>query len=131
MKKVFYIFFLPACLIIVFPSLTHAFSLTSLTPINYFGGKITQVTYCTCYYDPAVVLTIADLASKNSIKVKYSLFFSRLDANFNIWEPSVSVLGGTSPGDTECRNTSGYSCSDSSNAQSVVDFIRGIGSSLK
>jgi len=115
---------------------------TVLVPIKsaygsfgYFGGTITKTYLCTCLYYPAYVISIKDIKTKTTINVVYSLFFSRLYANYNIWESGPSVLGGYTPGTGVCLRQSGYWCTPDSNAPKplagMIDFIRGIGSSLK
>lgn len=111
----------------------------SLTPVasaagTYFGGKVTQVVYCTCLYYPGVVITLDDYSSNHqTVKVFYSVWLSRLFANYNIWTAmNQYVIGGYIPGAGVCMNQSGYSCSTNSNASpdGMIDMIRGIGSSL-
>ncbi|MEI6478652.1 MAG: hypothetical protein WCO18_00010 [bacterium] len=116
--------------IAAFPIQSYALSLT-LTP--FFGGYIKKVTYCTCYYDPAVVLEIKDYSSTPSqtLKLKWSFWFSKLDANYNIWEQNIWVLGGYTKMTASCKDTSGYYCKDSgTSADGMIDRTRGIGSGL-
>ena len=97
-----------------------------------FGGKVTAVTYCTCYYDPAVVLTIDDYSNKHqTLKVKYSPFYSLLHAFYWVWTSGAYVIGGYVPVGV-CLNTSGYYCTTNSgaNPQGTIDLIRGIGTSI-
>ncbi len=99
---------------------------------DYYGGKITSVTYCTCYYDFGVVLQIQDKSRNNqTVKVFYSPFLSRLRANYSIWTAGPNVIGGYTIGYRPCRMTAGYYCSNSNTtADGTIDFIRGIGTSL-
>lgn len=99
---------------------------------DYYGGKIKAVTYCTCYYDFGIVLEIEDYSrNRQTIKVFYNPLLSRLRANYNIWYMGPYVIGGYTMMPKTCRNTSGFTCSDSSTkADGIVDFIRGIGSSF-
>lgn len=119
-------------LLFLFPFKSHAQVSTSLTP--FFGGIINKVTYCTCYYDPAVILEIKDYSKTPSqtIKVKYSLWFSKLRENYNIWEQNIYVIGGYRSGRASCKDTSGYYCKDSSTSgdDGTIDYIRGIGTGL-
>lgn len=102
---------------------------------SYFGGKVSKVTYCTCYYDFGVVIELDDYSNPSGMKtnVFYSVWRSRLYANYNIWANlGQYVLGGMTPGGS-CKNTSGYYCSTNSSVNKIdgtIDMIRGIGSSL-
>lgn len=106
----------------------------SLKTSPFFGGKINKVTYCTCYYDPAVILEIKDYASNETVKVKYSLWTSKLRENYNIWESNIYVIGGYSDTVKEsCKDTIKLYCRTNSSASDqygVIDYVRGIGSSL-
>ncbi len=102
---------------------------------TFFGGKVTKVTYCPCAYDFAVIITLDDIQGKQKqeVSLKWSIWSSTLHEYYNIWEKGVWVLGGFGPGDTECRQQSGYSCKKNSDAPSkidgVIDTVRGIGTS--
>ena len=102
---------------------------------DYFGGSISKVTYCTCYYDPGVVLEIKDKSRNDqTINVFYSFFFSKLYEDYNIWESNPNTAGGYTEGVGECLDTSGYYCKQNSDAEDVdgmIDYTRGIGSSLE
>ncbi len=100
---------------------------------DYFGGSISSVKYCTCYYDFGLVLKIKDLSRNGQeIKTAYKPFFSTLRANYNIWYAGPNVIGGYKTWSFQCKNTSGYYCSNANEStDSIIDFIRGIGSSLK
>jgi|GEM_PF-6431169 hypothetical protein len=106
---------------------THAASLGS------FGGRVTRVTYCPCVYYFGVVLTIDDVSTHQPLKLFYSIWFSRLWANYNIWAPlSQYVLGGYIPGAGVCLEQNGYYCKTVSgaNPDGMIDSVRGIGSSI-
>ena len=98
---------------------------------TFYGGKIKKVTYCTCYYNPAVVLEVEDLASNQTKKVIYSPYMSRLRADYNIWTSGGCVIGGYMQASLKCEDTSGYYCRQNSNAGNLdgaIDMLRGIGS---
>jgi len=101
---------------------------------GFFGGTINKVTYCTCYYDPAVIVSVKDLVSRQTVNVKYSVFYSLLHANYNVFEQGVNVIGNYISGDTQCRNTSGYSCTNNSSSDKVtgvISMVIGVGTSAK
>ena len=101
---------------------------------GYFGGTITQTHFCTCLYDPAYIISVKDIKTKQTINLEYSFFFSMLYSNYNIWEAGPYVLGGYTPGTAVCLRQSGYYCTTDSGAPKplagMIDFVRGIGSSL-
>jgi len=100
---------------------------------NYFGGSINSVVYCTCYYNFGIILKIKDLSMMNQeIKTVYKPPFSSLRANYNIWYAGPNVIGGSIQMNFQCENTAGYYCEDANDsADSMIDFIRGVGSSLE
>lgn len=101
---------------------------------DYFGGQVTQVTYCPCVYYPGVVITITDYSNnRQTLKLFYSLWLSRLWANYNIWAGEDQyVLGGYIPHAGVCLEQNGYYCKSKSDANpdGMIDMIRGIGSSM-
>ena len=99
--------------------------------LDYYGGKIKKVTYCTCWYDPAVVVEVDDKASGQTVKVKYSTWWSKLRESYSIWTQGNCVIGGMRRGvSTSCKNTAYIKCTDSgTTADGLVDWVRGIGSS--
>ena len=100
---------------------------------DFFGGSISKVTYCPCAYDLAWIISVKDLVTHHTINVKYSLWESKIDANYNIFEPGPNVIGGFTAGYAQCLQQSGYYCKNNSSAPSpiigVIDWVRGIGSS--
>ena len=97
---------------------------------NTYGFKITKVTYCTCYYDPGVIIEGTNLADNQTLKLKYSPWQSLLRANYSIWTQNNCVIGGYNRGNADCKNTSGYTCTNSgTSGDGTIDFIIGIGSS--
>ena len=122
---------------------------------DFWGGSIKKVTYCTCYYYPGEVMQVNDLTNSGggsggtggssgssgsgggggqTKNVFFSYFFSKLDENYNIWEAGPNTIGGYISGAGECLDTSGYYCRQNSSAGQIdgmVDFIRGVGSSLE
>jgi hypothetical protein len=93
--------------------------------ITYFGGQITQVTYCTC--SGTILLGIRDIASKQTLQVFFRYGQSTLRANYNIFTSGINVLGGLTQGGGACEVYSGNSCTTQGNAQYTIDTIRGIG----
>lgn len=96
--------------------------------ITYFGGKITQVTYCTC--SGAILLGIQDIPSKQTLQVFFRYGQSTLKANYNIFTTGINVLGGLTQGGGACQIYSGTSCTTEGNAQYTIDTIRGIGTGM-
>jgi hypothetical protein len=104
-----------------------------------FGGKITNIEFCSCLYDFGSIITIDDVATGRSLNLKYMLysvsppFFSLLRPNYNILKTGVNILGGaTKLGILSCLNQKTYYC-DSSGTQvdGIIDNIRGVGTSKK
>lgn len=93
--------------------------------ITHFGGKITQVTYCTC--SGAILLGIQDIASKQTLQVFFRYGQSTLHANYNIFTSGINVLGGLTPGGGQCQIYAGTSCTTQGNADYTIDTIRGVG----
>ncbi len=93
--------------------------------VTFFGGQITQVTYCTC--SGAILLGIQDIASKQNLQVFFRYGQSTLKENYNIFTTGINVLGGLTQGGGACQIYSGNSCTTQGNAQYTIDTIRGIG----
>ena len=93
--------------------------------VTFFGGQITQVTYCTC--SAAILLAIRDIPSKQTLQVFYRYGQSTLHANYNIFTTGINVIGGLTQGGGACEVYSGNSCSTEGNAQYTIDTIRGVG----
>lgn len=103
----------------------------STKKVDYFGGSIKKVVYCTCVYYPGEVLTVADKATNSDVHVMYNFWISKLYANYNIWEDGPNVIGGFQKGGT-CLNQKAYYCTQNEDAKDIdgtIDWIRGIGSS--
>ena len=103
----------------------------AVSPYTDYGGRITNVKYCTCLFDPAVILTVYNKKTNRSIKVKYATYYSLLRANYNIFRPGVNVLGSGIKGSVQCLQQKTYYCDSDDTAEVVVDLVRGIGSSLR
>ena len=114
------------------PIATFAFSLSGVKGNNFFGGEVKSTLPCTCPADLATILTVKDKATNRDIKIKYSLYYSRLNMYYN---PIFAkyVVGGSMPGDTACRQVSSSGCTsgNANDSDKVVDFLRGIGTSLR
>ena len=93
---------------------------------NYIGGTIKKVTYCTCYYDPGVVLEIKKLyGDKQTVKLFFSFFTAALTlkANYNVFESGPNVIAAYTSGSHKCQDTRGYYCSGSKSADGTIDII--------
>lgn len=93
---------------------------------DFFGGSITQVTYCTC--SAGVLLYVQDLATKSVLPVVYQYGVSVLHANYNVFSSGVNVIGGYTPGG-QCLVYAGTSCSTGGTPTGTIDTIRGVGTS--
>lgn len=96
--------------------------------IDYFGGNITQVTYCTC--SAGVLLYIQDKVTNSQKQLVYQYGASQLRANYNVFTTGPNVIGGFYQGGT-CQVYSGNSCTSEGSPQGTIDYIRGIGTSLE
>ena len=97
-----------------------------------YGGKITKVTYCTCYYDFGVMLEIQDKSNNNMpLKVFYNPYISKLWANYNIWQAGPQVVGAYTQDSHQCKMTKSYYCNTEDTTSGTIDSIKGIGSSLQ
>ncbi|MEK7607472.1 MAG: hypothetical protein AAB484_00905 [Patescibacteria group bacterium] len=98
-----------------------------------FGGKITSIEKCTCLYDLATVVTIDDVATKKSLNLKYSVYYSKLRPHYNIFTKGAYILGGgTKKGVLACLNQKSYYCdSSSTKINAIIDSTRGVGTSAK
>lgn len=99
------------------------------TAANFnFGGKLSNIIYCTC--SGGQLLTIQDVRGQMK-----NLFFrygqSTLRENYNIYSTGVNVLGGYTPSATQCQVYSGESCDTQGIAEGDIDTIRGIGTSIQ
>ncbi|MEN9647810.1 MAG: hypothetical protein RLY57_614 [Candidatus Parcubacteria bacterium] len=96
--------------------------------IDFFGGNITQVTYCTC--SAGVLLYIQDKVTNSQKQLVYQYGSSQLRANYNVFSTGPNVIGGFYQGGI-CEVYSGNSCSSEGSPQGTIDYIRGIGTSLE
>ncbi len=120
------------------PMAALAFSASSLAGVSgvkgvgFFGGDVVGTFICTCPLDPATILTVNDYATKRNVKVKFAAYYSKLNKNYNPVYPKY-VIGGSMAGDTSCRQISFSGCTTGNpkDSDAVVDFWRGIGTSLK
>lgn len=116
---------------------------------TYWGGHISKVTYCTCYYSFGIILKIKEKSSSNSsgaggaggstgggaggasggssaggsqdLKVVYQILISTLRANYNIFKAGANTIGGWTQTSFTCEDTSGYSCTSSSSETDSID----------
>ncbi|MEN9649327.1 MAG: hypothetical protein RL094_294 [Candidatus Parcubacteria bacterium] len=96
---------------------------------DYFGGSITNVTYCTC--SVSIMLDIQDKVTNSTLTVLYTPGVSTLHANYNVFSSGPNVIGGYTPGGAQCQVYVGESCESEGNPRGTIDYIRGIGTSLK
>lgn len=96
--------------------------------VTFFGGKITQVTYCTC--SAAILLAIQDIPSKQTLQVFFRYGQSTLHANYNIFTSGINVIGGLTSGGGSCEVYNGESCDSQGNADYTIDTIRGVGTGV-
>ncbi|MFA6094929.1 MAG: hypothetical protein WC757_03535 [Candidatus Paceibacterota bacterium] len=117
------------CFASLFVSINHVANSTETK--DFFGGYVKKVTYCSCYYNPGVVLEIDDYSNNHqTLKVFYSVLLSRLWANYNVWSADTYVIGGYTIGVGTCENTATWKCSNSdTQPDGMVDYVRGIGTS--
>ncbi len=95
-----------------------------------FGGTITQATICTCSAGLPTLLSIQDVRG-STIQAMYTPGSSSLKQNYNIWTPGVKTLGGMTSGGGDCQVGVSPYCSSAGSAQYSIDFIRGIGTSVR
>jgi hypothetical protein len=95
---------------------------------DFYGGPITNVTYCTCPYDFGVMLTIEDKSQNGQIlKIFYDPYTSLLRAYYNIWKPGPQVLGAYIPSPQACEMISIHGCYIYDMTSGTIDSIKGIG----
>ncbi|MFA5023104.1 MAG: hypothetical protein WC385_00830 [Candidatus Paceibacterota bacterium] len=124
-KKIFFSLLLVSLFFVSFPPTAKAAGM-----VDFYGGVIEQVTYCTCWYDLAVVVHVKDIVTNRTIKLKYVWYLSTLHPFYQIFTSQVCVIGGYTKGSPKCRNTSGWYCSDSgTKPDGTIDYVRGIGTS--
>ncbi len=85
-----------------------------------FGGKITNVTYCTC--SVSLMLDIDDVRGQ-SISLIFSPGSSDLYADYNVFESGPEVLGTYSQGGGQCQVYSGESCNSQGSPQGTIKMI--------
>ncbi len=95
--------------------------------IDYFGGSITNVTYCTC--SGGLLLYIQDKVTSSQKQLLFQFGQSKLHANYNIYTSGPNVIGGFSQGGGQCEVYEGEECESQGNPQGTIDYIRGIGTS--
>jgi hypothetical protein len=85
-----------------------------------FGGKITNVTYCTCSI--SLMLDIADVRGW-PISLLFSLGSSHLYADYNIFAAGPEVLGTYTPSGGQCEVYDGESCNSQGFPQGTIKII--------
>jgi hypothetical protein len=95
-------------------------SASGASPFQNFGGRITNVTYCTCM--ASVLLDINDVRGESK-----SLLFmpgaSMLYSQYNVYTPGVTVLGDYTPGGGACLVYHGEDCTSEGNPQGTIHQI--------
>ncbi len=94
---------------------------------QYFGGRISNVTYCTC--SASVMIDVQDKL-RGYVSVIYMPGVSRLYANYNVFTPGPNVIGGYTPGGV-CLIYSGTQCNSQGAPMGTINTIHGVGTSLQ
>jgi len=95
-----------------------------------YGGKIKQVTYCTCPYNFGVMLEIDDKSSPTgSLKIFYDPMKSLLRSRNNIWKAGPQVIGAYTPSVRYCEMISHDGCDYYDVTKGTIDNKKGIGTS--
>lgn len=105
---------------------------------KFFGGSISQTYYCTCYTDFGIILDIDDKVMNSTYTTVYKPGMSTLHSNYNIFTSGPDVIGGTWDTFFQCQDTyvgpNGPYCAMSSSggtsAQTMIDIMRGVGTSI-
>lgn len=127
MRKFYKIFILTVVAIGVFN--TEAASAQMMGGmLDYYGGSIQSVTYCTC--SASILLYVWDLTTKSMVQILYTPGISSLRSYYNIFIPGPNVIGGMTLGGGVCEVVTGDTCTQQGNPQGIIDFLRGIGTSL-
>jgi hypothetical protein len=84
-----------------------------------FGGKVTEVTYCTC--EAAILLNINDVRG-NQLQLLYSSAVSKLFANYDVYGTGQEVLGTYTNGGS-CLVYSGEECNTEGNPNGTILLI--------
>ena len=112
----------------------YAFSIN-----QFYGGGISQTYYCTCYYDFGIILDIDDKASDMTYTTVFKPLMSTLHKNYNVYTSGPNVVGGTMQTHFECNDTyiippaepvCEQSTSGGTSAESMIDILRGTGTSV-
>lgn len=94
-----------------------------------FGGRIVSVVYCTC--DASILLFVFDVDLKTAVQLLYIPGFSTLYTAYNVFQPGPLVLGGYIQSGVPCLVVSGSSCVSVGAPIGIIDFLRGVGTSLE
>jgi len=98
---------------------------------DYFGGMILFTTACTCNFPiGSSLITITDYSlGKTPQSFMYRPLISTLRPNFNIFTPTVYVIGGHDRIPSACMVFAGSTCVPFGYSNGNIDFIRGVGTS--
>lgn len=94
---------------------------------NFFGGRITSTTTCTCPAYPGSIIYLTNLVVGGPMSIGYSPGSSTLHSNFNISVAGVQILGGTIPATFTCYQPSNTGCTSTDSANATIDSLRGVG----
>lgn len=99
--------------------------------MGYFGGMVMRSQLCTC--SGQTLLTVLDYATNSTVMSMYIPGLSKLNMNYNIWSTGAYVIAGTYQGSAQCQvlryaGVTAY-CNTEGTSQSIIDTIRGIGTS--
>jgi hypothetical protein len=85
-----------------------------------FGGRITNVTYCTCSI--SLLLDINDVRGWTT-SLLFSPGFSHLYAYYNIFAAGPEVLGTYIQSGGQCQVYDGVSCNSQGNPQGTIKIV--------
>ncbi len=98
------------------------------TNIDNGGGKITNITYCTCSYGN--LLTMTDVRG-GTRDIFYRYGYSTNHENYNVFAAmNQNYIEGLTKETVQCEVYNGESCDTQGTADWVIDTPRGVGTSL-
>ncbi len=89
---------------------------------SYFGGNVTNVTYCTCDTPMDLMLDINDVRG-GKISLMFKFGQSTLYANYNIWMPGPNVLGSYMQGGGQCQVGTQPECTSEGSPRGTIQQI--------
>lgn len=94
---------------------------------NFFGGRITSVTTCTCPAYPGSIIYLNNLVVGGPTSLGQSPGFTTVHSNYNLNVAGVQILGGTVPTTFSCYQPSNTVCTTTESANATIDSMRGVG----